>query len=164
MVTVNSTNTYIVPTTAREVTQPSQPAFLATHTVDQINVTGTGGFATVNYTTEIYDQNADYNATNTFTAPVTGRYFLHMSLYISGFAVGNEVVCGIQTSNRGYYSNYIGVSARTASDALGLQCSTLADMDAGDTCVATCAVSGAGLAVDYLNFPERTWFCGFLSV
>ena len=73
--TALGTNDTWIMTTAGERTMPLQPAFLAQFTVAQNNVTGDSTSQTVNYTNVIFDQNSDYDGTNTFTAPVTGRYF-----------------------------------------------------------------------------------------
>ena len=68
----NATSTAITIDSNEIVTMPSQPAFIVNSTVSQAisNATPT----TINFTTEIADRNADYDGTNTFTAPVTGLY------------------------------------------------------------------------------------------
>ena len=75
MTTANCLGTYIVPTANREITMPSQPAFLGIISANDLNVTGNGAVYVVGTNidfTEIYDQNADFNVNCTFTAPVTG--------------------------------------------------------------------------------------------
>ncbi len=61
------------------VTKPSNPAFLARNSVTDSNVTGNGTEVTIDFDTEVFDQGGDF-ASDTFTAPVTGRYQLNVSL------------------------------------------------------------------------------------
>ena len=67
------------------ITKPLQPAFLA-HPSSTITNLATGANNSLAFATERFDQNADYNNSNyTFTAPVTGKYQLNVSLYITSF-------------------------------------------------------------------------------
>ena len=57
------------------VTKPLQSAFLARPSTQQTFSTNSNN--SVAFATEVYDQNSDYNTSNsTFTAPVTGKYYL----------------------------------------------------------------------------------------
>ena len=85
-----------------EMTRPLQPAFLAQQTVAQNNITGNGTTATINYTTEIFDNNGDYDGTNAFTAPVTGRYFFSGSVLLGSVSTATIGSLRIETSNRTY--------------------------------------------------------------
>jgi hypothetical protein len=161
-ITTNAVNTYIVPTVNREVTMPAQPAFLAVLTSAELNVTGSGTVATIGAVsgfTEVYDQNSDFSGT-TFTAPVTGKYWLYAQTFISQFGGGTSGNFRIVTSNRTYRNNQ-GLS--TPSFKIG----ALADMDAGDTAIVTIVVTGLGSdTVDILaNLTDiPTFFCGYLAV
>ena len=64
------------------MTKPSQPCFFAYNATNVPNATGDNTlYGPIIYTTEIYDQGADYNTANgTFTAPVDGRYFIQATL------------------------------------------------------------------------------------
>ena len=61
------------------ITKPLQPAFLAKPASQQSNV-ATGSAVDIVLGTEIFDNNADF-ASNTFTAPVTGKYMCNVNLY-----------------------------------------------------------------------------------
>ena len=63
----------LVITADGEVTMPTQPAFLAGKPSSDITNAANG--ATITLGTEIFDVGANV-ASNTFTAPVTGKYFL----------------------------------------------------------------------------------------
>lgn len=154
-------------TTAGEVNWPLQPAFLATHSVAQGNATGAGTTVTVNFTTEVFDQNNDYDGTNTFTAPVTGKYRFHASVLVGGvtsaMTAGNLVIV---TSNRNYAAWGFSYGAVMNSGAfVAPSFSVLADMDVGDTCTITLTISnGAGNTADLTANVELSNFSGQLEV
>lgn len=65
-----------------EMTNPSQPSFLAGLSASQLNQ-AVGVLYTIPFATEVFDQGGDYdNSTYTFTAPVTGNYLFTFSLYL----------------------------------------------------------------------------------
>jgi hypothetical protein len=170
MTTNNSVNTYIVPTTANEVTMPSQPAFLAFNSVQDNDVTGNGAQYTVVFDTEIFDQNSDYNTgTGTFTAPVTGRYQINWNVGISDLtAAMTSVLMRVPTSNRNYDGPQWNIgTARTASNSGDLNMSFLCDMDAADTATFTIGVyNGGGNTADVqgTDTDPVTWVSGYLAV
>ena len=142
MVTNNSANTYIVPTTATEVTQPSQPAFLAYLGTTDSNVTGNGTVYTLgsgNNLTEVFDQNSDFNVNGTFTAPVDGRYLLTFKATISGLAQATDFEINLITTLRTYMAlrNY-----NATAGSLQKAITIVADMDATDTATYTIEVNG----------------------
>lgn len=152
-------------TTSGEQTIPFQPAFLATHTVNQDNITGAGTDATINYTTEIFDQNGDYDGVNTFTAPVSGRYLLKAQVYLNNItAAMTSSDVAIVSSNRDYLGsvlNPFSVSQSTAD--ISFNVSAIVDMDAADTAFIQIQVSsGAGDTADSPNSPDICYFCGSL--
>jgi hypothetical protein len=144
-----------------EITYPLQSAFLATHTVAQNNATGDGTNATYNYTTEIYDQNSDYDGTNTFTAPVTGRYIFSCSIYMGGLSAshtnGSIYFIG---SNRDFLINQMnyGVIRETVYGVESWSGTCQLDMDAGDTCYVRVGISGG--AAGSVSFAD-TAVCNF---
>jgi len=160
-----ATNPVLLATTAGEITMPLQPAFLATHSVAQDNVTGNGTLVTVNFTTEVFDQNSDYNATNTFTAPVTGRYSFYSSISVSGLtALATSSESSFVTSNRDIATNNYNIGGmRNAANATTLPLSCIVDMDAADTCVVKIVVTGEVGDTDDIAADVRvTWFGGHL--
>ena len=116
------------------VTMPSQPAFIVNSTVSQAisNATPT----TINFTTEIADRNADYDGTNTFTAPVTGLYSFSAQVITDAGTTPDtrfsEAYLYVITSNREAVF-YWGDLESNADDQLAMQGTALMDMDAGDT-------------------------------
>jgi hypothetical protein len=68
------TTSHMVIDATGAITKPLQPAFLARPASEQANI-AVGTEVTIAFGTEVFDQNADF-ASNTFTAPVTGKYFL----------------------------------------------------------------------------------------
>ena len=114
------------------VTKPAQPAFSATKSAKQSNV-AINSQVTVVFETEVFDQNNDF-AGSQFTAPVTGKYQLNLSLYTNELdSAADYYIAAIQTSNR-QYQNVIDPGA-FAGDAVywNQGVSVLADMDANDT-------------------------------
>jgi hypothetical protein len=121
------------------VTNPYQPAFLATLSATQSNISAAGGHITVLFNSEIFDQNADFNTgTYTFTAPVTGKYQLNMSIMVENLdSASGYWLMKIVTSNRAYhvYQDLRGLSGD--ADQWTWTLPALADMDSGDTAYCT---------------------------
>jgi len=114
------------------VTKPLQPAFQVKPTSAQNNIAANNSSVTVVFGTEVFDQNDDF-ASNTFTAPVTGRYQLNANLYLLNLDSASEYYyLRLNTSNRVYDS--IITTNRFSADVgyATLQISVLADMDASD--------------------------------
>ncbi len=138
-----------------------QPLFEAVLSSSQTNKTGAGAEYVVICDTEIFDQGANYNnGTGVFTAPVTGRYLFTGKIWVTGCTVASGNQIGISTSNRVYYT----INQRPAS-ASDFTCTltTIADMDAADTCSMSIIVTGeAGSTDDILGSGAATNFCGQL--
>ena len=168
MPTNNNANTYIVPTTANEVTMPSQPAFLAYNSATDANVVGQAGTTyTVIFDTEVYDQNSDYNSgTGTFTSPVTGKCILSAFVLVIDLAAAmTNSYIGFITSNRSYYTGYynIGAMRNTPNNGVYLHMDTIADMDAADTETFIVEVQGGTNVADiYGGANPNTYFTGKL--
>lgn len=116
-------------------TMPNQPAFLVNPASNQSNI-AVGSDVTVVWGTEVFDQGADF-ASNTFTAPVTGKYQLNLLLLlISLDTATTDLTISIVTSNRSYLSVY---DLRVlAQDARWVFSATVtADMDSSDTVTVT---------------------------
>jgi len=145
-----------------EITKPLQPAFLATHSVAQDNATGAGTSVLVNFTTEVYDQNSDYDGTNTFTAPVSGIYLLTCA--VRCFNITDAMTDGkimLNTSNRNYWGKWanIGTERELTDDSCVINSSFYADMDAADTAKIYLTISnGAGDTVDLTADVSGSYF------
>lgn len=165
-ITDNATVSAITISADEEVTIPKQPSFFAKANTSQNNVTGDNTVYTINYNTEAFDQNADF-ASNTFTAPVTGKYLLAGGAYVSAGKTTSHTstVVTITTSNRN-------VKLFTSNTSLWLQQydflsngAVVIDMDAGDTANMTLQVGPTGKTVDLYGdgtANAHTWFSGCL--
>ena len=113
------------------LTLPLQPAFNVTMSSNSAQF-GPGAFQPT-LDTEIFDQNADF-ASNTFTAPVTGRYFLSWMVYAANLDTNASYYYNlISTSNRNYYKYLFTASFDADVAYYGWSVTALADMDANDT-------------------------------
>ena len=145
------------------VTKPSNPAFLARNSVTDSNVTGDGTEVTIDFDTEVFDQGGDF-ASDTFTAPVTGRYQLNVSCEVSGVTSSHTIgQLQIKTSNRTIMADQNDTFQSAGSNG---QCmyhgAFLADMDAGDTVTCTMTVHNGSQVVD-IAAQNNTHFSGFLA-
>lgn len=161
---LGTTNVMRIATTG-EITCPLQPAFQAYANGDITNVTGDGTVYTCAFNTESFDQNGDF-ASNTFTAPVTGRYQLTamVSTFNNTAAVTTHAI-SIVTSNTtypfgGFTQGLPPASTAGTSAVLGKTVTMLCDMDAADTATITWRAQGTTLTID---FGANSFFAGFLA-
>ena len=143
------------------ITKPLQPAFYAETASSQSNI-ALNTAQTLAFGGEIFDQNADF-ASNTFTAPLSGRYFLHTTLRFEAIdTAANYVLWGIVTSNREFYS--ILDPQRFSADVnyYSVQQTVLADMDASDTAHVVFLQSGGTQQTDLQGADGYSYFCGHL--
>jgi len=142
------------------ITKPLQPAFLVTKTSNRDNLP-IGADELVAFDTEVFDQNADF-ASNTFTAPVTGKYFLSSTIRFDTFdTAADYYILKIETSNR----NYIKITnPKFPADGNFLHptATVLADMDAGDTATIQVNQSGGTAQTDVIGNGQYTNFSGYL--
>ena len=143
-----------------EVTMPSQPAFLVRPASDQNNIV-VGSAVTIAFGTEVFDQNADFTS-NTFTAPVTGKYQLSTSLRLNNVdSAANFYRLELITSNRTYYGL---IDPDFGQDAAywTMTVSVLADMDASDTAIVK-VTQGSGTAqTDIDSNLVYSYYSGYL--
>lgn len=136
-----------------EQTMPKQPAFYAT-SAGSANATGDSTGFYLNASTEVYDVNADYdNATYTFTAPVTGKYYFSWYVQVSGMgAAHTSELVQLVTSNRNYDGVRISPYATVNGfGQVGICGFAVADMDAGDTAKLLIAAYGGTKTVSVDN-------------
>jgi len=147
------------------MTKPLQPCFFAYNNTNVPNATGDNTlYGPIIYTTEMYDQGADYNTANgTFTAPVNGRYFLQAALS-TGTQTSSHTdgTFDLITSNK-TVATYYDPGAMEGSAFTG-QCtissSGVFDMDAGDTATTKIRIAGSTKNIDIST--NNTWFSGVL--
>ena len=146
-----------------EVTMPLQPAFSAYLNSSQNDIAANNSFVTVNFDTEVFDQNADYNtSTYTFTAPVTGKYQFNASVSLNNLdSSSNYAFISVSTSNRSYY-NYIGANHMDQDDRVLLPISILADLDASDTAKINILINTGTAQADIATGGVVSGFQGYL--
>lgn len=121
------------------VTMSSQPAFMAQPSSNQNDIAGDTN-VDVLMGTEQYDVGSNFSS-STFTAPVTGKYFLSFTLYgVQLAGTANYMEMSIDTSNRNY--TIIQEPSGTETVFAGGTVAVIADMDANDT--ANCRVTIGG--------------------
>jgi len=133
---------------AGTVTMPNQPAFSASVASTQSNL-AVGQNVDIVFGTEIYDIGDNF-ASNTFTAPVAGKYQLSYFVRLDAIdTAASYYYLMIKTTNRNYSPIYAG-STFGASDPtyMSLTFSVLADMDANDTAKVTYDQTGGTGQVD----------------
>ena len=141
------------------ITAPAQPAFLAYPASNQNNF-AIDTEVTVILGTEVFDQGGNF-ASNTFTAPVTGKYQFDSFIYFIDMDTAADYYrLKLITSNRTYY--YILDTNRFSADVgrwtIGF--SILADMDASDTAYLSVYQSGGTAQTD---ISTNAYFSGFLA-
>ena len=144
------------------ITKPSQPAFHVINGADNGNIATNNTEITVNFSTESFDVNSDFNTTNfTFTAPVTGKYQFNVSLSVSQIdTAATQYLIRLNTSNRNYH---LAIDPEFGSDTLfPFSISALADMDASDTAIVTISQDGGTAQTDVRADPG-SHFSGFLA-
>ena len=126
---VNNAQTGIKLNTDGEVNMPLQPAFQAVPASNQDNVSSG---AQVVFGTERFDIGANF-ASNTFTAPVTGKYQLNLQLRVAQTDQVVYTVLQIESSNKTYQSIIDTGALDEDADYWMFNIHVIADMDANDT-------------------------------
>ena len=139
------------------VTKPLQPAFLVLGGTTN-NVSND---TTINFTTEKFDQNSDF-ASNTFTAPVTGKYQFNVNLNFNGFDQDFTFIwMELFTSNNLFEVHLIQGNMADDDGYMNFSGSMLVDMDANDTARVDMQISGGAAQMDLLTGLGST-FSGYL--
>ena len=125
------------------VTMPLQPCVFAYNSATDANVTGNNAWATLDADTEVFDQNADF-ASDTFTAPITGRYLVSAGVDVGGLVSGSinfywQLVSSNRTIEMARYNRSSGSNTIDRWKSPG---SVVLDMDAADTVYARINVDG----------------------
>jgi len=156
------TTSHIVIDEAGCVTKPLQPAFMAVKSSAGQTPTANAG-TTVTFESEIFDNNADYNTTNsTFTAPVTGRYWFTTRIRVDEVGGGTGIYSiRIVSSNRTIHNTQVDLSDYLdgTMNRMSFEMTGLLDMDASDTCKVQ-VYEDSGYEIE--NEVEETFFMGYL--
>ncbi len=135
------------------------PAFLAHSASDQLNL---GTLETIVFGTEVFD-NANNFGSNTFTAPVTGKYHFDVSIRLEKIQMDSDYFqLRLNTSNRSSVHIYTLDPGGFDVDVnyFSATFSALTDMDKGDTAYVDISTSGDTGVMD-VQSPE-SWFSGHL--
>ena len=146
--------------------EPNQPSFLAFNSATDTNWS-TGSYANVCFDSEVFDVGDNF-ASDVFTAPVTGKYFLHTSVGIMTIdTAAAYYALKLVTSNRNYFSvldpNFAAdTAAGTPSHLFQITC--VAHMIAADTATVQFIQSGGTAQSDIAGHSSElyTWFTGYL--
>ena len=119
------------------------PAFCAKPTNDQSNI-AEGSLVDIVFDTERFDQNTDF-ASNTFTAPVTGKYLLNTAIRFHEIdSAAAYIYIYIATSNSNYQNLHSTNQYNGDLSYHTLTCSVVADMDASDTAKVKVYIENSG--------------------
>ena len=152
-----STSTALTLDANGHITKPLQSAFCVNPASQQANIASTGNVQVV-FGTERFDNNGDF-ASNTFTAPVTGKYLMAFTSRIDGVDTGASWIrVEMQTSNRGYSTTLHKPRNSTFAE---IAFSVVVDMDSSDTCFLRWGQAGGSNSAD-LQSGSSCAFSGVL--
>lgn len=139
-------------------------AYLSTTAYDQ---TGNGAIVVVDFDTELYDINGDYDSTNTFTAPVTGKYYFGTEIRVENIPSSGTSRIEIITTNTEYQGGVCDPSVleNPSTNGVSFNMSCLANMNAGDIAKVQIELDkGAGNTADIKGHSAAalTYFYGYL--
>ena len=143
------------------VTKPLQPAFWVRPASEQSNL-ALNSTITVLWGTETYDQNADF-ASITFTAPVTGKYFMHARVTVQSIdSAASYYNVNISTSNGAHalFFDPRGMDADT--NMYPFNVTAVVDMDANDTAIITILQPNGTAQTDILHSASYSSWYGYL--
>jgi hypothetical protein len=144
----SATGTIISALDTGEITYPLQPSFSA-RAPGVNDITGDGSHYTIVFSDEVFDLNSDFDGTSTFTAPVTGKYFLGTTISIKGLTSSHiSLALLISTSNRTYNIDSSNPYAQSYISYYTNTGSVIADMDAGDIATVVFWVDGGTKVAD----------------
>ncbi len=146
-------------------TERKQPAFLAYNGAHDTNIT-VDDWTSVDFSTEVFDVGSNF-ASDTFTAPVKGLYFLTTQVTLTSLdtdSTGYRVA--LITSNR-TYTAYLDTDKYFDADSswhVITPITSVCDMDAGDTAYVAVFQAGGASITDVVGHSTAvlTYFSGYL--
>ena len=150
------------------INSPVQPTFFCKHRTHQLNMDADAD-TTITWSEEIFDIGSNF-ASNTFTAPVTGKYLLTSQWIVAQLDHDDDayVNVGIDCSNRKHSWSFsiqdIFDDDLVWQEWWSFPISCVVDMDASDTAIVTYLASGSGAAQAdvYSVHPYNAHFTGCL--
>ena len=144
---------------AGELVIPSQPAFMAYPSGTQSDIANDSNVE-IAFGTERFDQGSNF-ASNTFTAPATGKYQLNVSLEFTNMdSAATYYQVNLATSNDIYYFYIDPDFGQDTAGSFTVGGSVLADMDTNDTAVVQVRTSDGTAQMDVAT---QSFFSGFLA-
>jgi hypothetical protein len=144
---------------AGSVTQPLQPAFLATGVL-QSNVTGDATQYTVTFTTVTKNVQSVFDGTSTFTAPVTGFYLLYSYISMTGGIASGSTDFFVALSGVTRLAQFLPADMTPSGGIFVVGGAALAFLTALST--VTVIIKGTGGAKTMSVDPTNTFFGGIL--
>ena len=137
----NGSSTAIYIDSSERVTMPSQPAFSVTAGMNNIPLSTQ---TTVELGSERFDVGSNLSS-NTFTAPITGKYLFTYMLYFTQLDSDHTTLdVHFKTSNKQYQQTWSPDHFLNSDSNFSVSSSIIADMDANDTMyVAVYTVGGS---------------------
>ena len=153
------TNEFMKLDSTGALTIANQPAFHVHQGGTQSNISPNSN-TTITFANEIFDNNSDF-ASNTFTAPLTGKYQINATVRMDTLDIDTPyVIVNIVTSNRSVQLIQ-GTSGFDADQLYQIiSGSHVMDMDANDT--VTLAVNLPGGGASQADISDQTRFSGYL--
>ena len=131
--TVPSNTDLLIMNSQGMMTIPNQPAFNVNNSNASQTSFAVGALVDVAFGVERFDQNGDF-ASNTFTAPVTGKYQFNVNCRLDDMdSASSYYLVRLVTSNRNYTAIFDSDEFGSDLNYFTMQVSCLADMDASDT-------------------------------
>ena len=140
----------------------TMPAFMVTPASTQSNIANDESEVTVVFGTEIFDQGSNF-ASNTFTAPVTGKYQFNVTLRLDNIdTAAAYYILTLKASNRDVKLTFFDPDFADADiPHYSIGGSVLVDMDASDTCHLV-VIQNGGTAQSDIQSTVNTQFSGYL--
>jgi len=156
---INTTTQTALYTNLAKYKASAQPSFFAYLANAQSNVTGDGTVASVPFDTEDFDVGSNF-ASNTFTAPVAGKYYLYAQVLAQQVAATMTAEINMIVSGNNYRNGNWGT---TVTGNMPQTVSTIVNMAAGDTATVTITYTGGTKVVDIYGASgdRRTYFTGY---
>ena len=145
------------------VTKPLQPAFqVYKSSNDQNNIAADNSSVVVTWSAEAFDIGSNF-ASNTFTAPVTGKYLLTAKLRISDpDSASQYYILKLVCSNGDSFDIFDSNEYSSDLDYLTLQVTIVQDMDANDTAQVQITQQGGTSQSDIIGARHYSNFSGHL--
>ena len=144
------------------VTKPLQPCFQANPTSSQDNI-AFNSYVQIAFGTEVYDVNSDF-ASNQFTAPVDGKYYLSGHVLLMNVSTGYNYYQMVIITSGSTYRRF-GLDSASMTGTSGYYMfggGAVFDMDAGDTADCRVTLDTTGSGSSSIDIGTNSHFSGYL--